>query len=174
MIETYHKGKSISIMVWGCFSGRLGRSELYIMERDPESKRGGYSAKSYVKVLDEMIPTVWEPDLIFMQDNAPIHTAKKIKAWFKDNGIPLLKWPPYSPDLNPIENLWRKLKELVYEVRPDIETITGGNDKVREAMEAALIEAWTLIPQSYFDACWKSMPKRIKAVQQAEGWHTKY
>jgi hypothetical protein len=89
-------------------------------------------------------------------------------------GITLLKWPPYLPDLNLIENLWRKLKELVYEVQPDIDNIAGGEDKVREAMEAALVKAWRLIPQSYFDACWKSMPKRIAAVKKAGGWYTKY
>jgi hypothetical protein len=58
MIEIYYKGKGILIIVWACFSGRLGRSELYIMERDPELKRGGNSAKSYLKLLDEIIPIV--------------------------------------------------------------------------------------------------------------------
>ena len=40
-----------------------------------------------------------------MQDNASIHTAKKVKDWFKDMAIPLVDWPPYSPDLNPIEQV---------------------------------------------------------------------
>jgi hypothetical protein len=35
-----------------------------------------------------------------MQDNALIYTAQLIKDWFKDNVIPVLKWPLYSPDLN--------------------------------------------------------------------------
>jgi transposase len=39
-----------------------------------------------------------------MQDNALIYTAKKVKQWFEDNGIDTSDWPPYSPDLNPIEN----------------------------------------------------------------------
>ena len=38
-----------------------------------------------------------------MQDNALIYTAKVIKKWFSDMGINVLEWPPYSPDLNPIE-----------------------------------------------------------------------
>jgi hypothetical protein len=78
MIETYKNSKGLSIMVWVCFSGRLGRSDLYIIERDPESKRGGYSANSYITLLEEMIPTVWEPELLYMQDNTSIHTAKKV------------------------------------------------------------------------------------------------
>ena len=38
-----------------------------------------------------------------MQDNAFIHTAGMVKEWFENNSIPLLEWPPYSPDLNPIK-----------------------------------------------------------------------
>jgi transposase len=43
--------------------------------------------------------------MMFMQDNAKIHKAKKTIEWFENNGIVLLDWPPYLPDLNPIENL---------------------------------------------------------------------
>jgi transposase len=44
------------------------------------------------------------PELIFMQDNASIHTAHKVKDWFEENGIQTTNWPPYSPDLNPIKH----------------------------------------------------------------------
>ena len=49
------------------------------MKRDEESKKEGYSAKSYLAVMEDQLPTIWEPGMVFMQDNAPIHTAEIIK-----------------------------------------------------------------------------------------------
>jgi len=174
MIQEYKKGKDMKIMVWAAFSGKTGRSKLVIMSRDQEAKRQGYSANSYIKVLDEMMPDVYDGGMIFMQDNAPIHTANKVKRWLDNNGIWVMQWPPYSPDLNPIENLWFKLKETVFLVDPGLEHDTSFEDTSRRRMEQALIKAWDLIPQSYFDSCWKSMPRRVQAVKDAHGWHTKY
>lgn len=58
LVSTYHKGKDISVMVWGCFWGRngvIGRSDLYVLDRDFESKKHGYSARSYLDVLDNQM-----------------------------------------------------------------------------------------------------------------------
>ena len=49
-----------------------------------------------------------------MQDNAPIHTARKVRQWFDENDIIVIEWPLYSSDFNPIEHLWFLLKERVY------------------------------------------------------------
>ena len=75
------------------------------------------NAVLYVNILQEtlipFIKAVYPDQHRFMQDNDPKHVSNHAKQYLQDNNI---NW---SPDLNPIENLWHELKEyLRREVKP--------------------------------------------------------
>ena len=78
MIQVILKGKNIKVMVWAAFwGGEI--SDLYLLERDWEAKKMGYSANSYINILKENLIQFYQPGQIFIQDNAPIHTTKKVR-----------------------------------------------------------------------------------------------
>ena len=139
------------------------------MKQDFEAKKQGYSANSYIQVLENNLLGIWEPGLIFMQDNAPIHSAHRVRDWFTEMSIEVMDWPSYSPDLNSIKHLWFRLKELVYKIRPDIETVSGGEDTIRAVLLKALQEAWPRITREYMNTLIRSMNSRVNAVIEAEG-----
>ncbi len=71
------------------------------------------NGERYQRVLDEKLEIFMHQHgtTHFLQDRAPCHTSKIVKAWFqKRPQIQLIKWLGNSPDLNPIENLWAWMK----------------------------------------------------------------
>ena len=50
---------------------------------------------------------------VLQQDNARPHVARATQEWLRDASVTVLKWPAYSPDLNPIEKEWQVMKHRV-------------------------------------------------------------
>ena len=55
---------------------------------------------------------------IFLQDNAPCHAAKSVKTFLSEEVVSFIEWSIQSPDLNPIENVWKLLYESAKEKYP--------------------------------------------------------
>ena len=173
MIQTYNKGKACTLMVWAAFCARKC-SQLVFMTGDPEAKKGGVTSAVYLEILEDELLTIQEPGLVFMQDNASIHTARLVKNWLKEEGIEVLEWPPYSPDLNPIEHAWKRLKQWVWKHHPELLELKGKGQNTKEAMLKALQEGWDAIEEEFFEKLIASMQRRVRAVCKAKGWYTKY
>jgi transposase len=90
-----------------------------------------------------------------------------------DHGIWTIDFPPYSPDLNPIEHLWWALKQLLQKHYPHLSTRGRGQDEWNQFCEA-LKDCWRRIPTSLIRRLILSMPRRIRACERARGYQTKY
>ena len=152
-------------MFWGIISGKYGKGLGIFWEKS----WGKINRFSYFK---RIIPPFHEylqsyPGLQFQQDGGPGHIAKYTKEQFAVYRISLIWWPPFSPDLSPIEKIWDRLKEIIEKKDP---TIHQNYKRLR----AAVIEAWESITDAEIRDIIRQMPERCQAVIDANGMYTKW
>uniref|UniRef100_A0A8C7LU61 Tc1-like transposase DDE domain-containing protein n=1 Tax=Oncorhynchus mykiss TaxID=8022 RepID=A0A8C7LU61_ONCMY len=150
-----------SIMVWACFSS-AGTGKMVKID-------GKMDGAKYRTILEKnLMESAKDLRLgrrfVFQQDNDPKHKAKSTMEWFKNKHIQVLEWPRQSPDLNPIENLWKELKTAVHKCSPSNLT----------ELELFCKEEWEKISVSRCAKLIETYPKRLTAVIAAKGGATKY
>jgi len=132
--------------------------------------RGIMDSEVYIDILTEKLVPLYESlcstDIypIFQSDNDPKHTSKYAKNNLSYMMIPTLDWPSSSPDLNPIENIWKLLKENVNKRRPS--NALELEKYIEEETSAINIETINNIINS--------MSKRISETIKNNGGYTSY
>ena len=144
-----------SVMVWGGIAHGI-KSQLIIVA-------GNMTA---VRYRDEIlrpvaVPLVQQRNLILQQDNARPHVARICQDFLANNNIAPLAWPPYSPDLTPIEHMWDELDRRVRKRRNPPATLAQ--------LRNALIDEWNNIPMRTVNALVNSIQRRIRAATAARG-----
>jgi transposase len=93
-----------------------------------------------------LCPALKSGDVVVM-DNLSSHKVNGVREWIEKAGAEVLYLPPYSPDLNPIEKAWAKLKQL----------LRSAKARTKETLDQAIEEALKLISadnaQAWFKHC---------------------
>ena len=136
-------------------------------------EEGKVNAHCHIKTLtNTMIPELRKlgnddlSSVVFQEDNAPVHTAKKSQEFKNMQGIITVSWPAQSPDLNPIEHLWSYVDR---QLRHCPQCAKNEND-----LWEMVTDEWRQIPMELTRRLIDSMPNRLHAVIAANGYPTWY
>ncbi|WP_408606448.1 IS630 family transposase [Anaerocolumna jejuensis] len=137
IIRTFGKHRGVKLV--GYLNYETG--EIYCEEHDT------YDAKIFLKFLENLLSKNPKGKTVVILDNARIHHAKLLESFLKENEtlLQLMFLPPYSPNLNLIEGLWKWLKEKViynvfYKTVPEIRKNVNAFLKTISAEPEAVIQ----------------------------------
>jgi hypothetical protein len=157
------KPHPVGVPTWACFSA-LGPGYMAMYE-------GSLKAADLRDILrDYLVPTFREhfpdaPTRWLLWDNDPgRHMSALVKNFLHTQGITCLDFPPYSPDLNPIENLWADMDKRMQDSLAD----------TKEEMEQLVQQVWAETTVEQCRKLARSMPHRIAQVIERAGAYTDY
>ena len=158
-----HSANSSYVGYWDAISGQ-GVGPLFIIPHNTHM-----NAASFKSVMEEvMIPYYHSLSghNIFQQDGARYHTAHSVLSFLKDQGVEVMKWPPQSPDLNPIEAVWNMLNISIDKQMKDTHSY--------QELERVVQEEWKKLDVRKIPSCIDSMPSRCKNVIKNKGGYSGY
>jgi transposase len=104
-------------------------------------------ADIFLAFMEQVLCPALQPGDVVVMDNLSSHKIPAVRARIENAGAELLYLPPYSPDLNPIEKAWAKLKQL----------LRSAQARSKDALEIAIADALKLITphnaEAWFRAC---------------------
>lgn len=150
-------------MFWGCI-GYHGVGQLVELH-------GRVNAAAYIEVLQGNLAASVEnifgdPDTpyVFQQDNAPVHTAAATTDWIENEGISVMRWPAYSPDINIIEHVWYWIFKKLRSDPP----------RTLDALRRRVFLHWNQITPNSIERLYNSLPRRIAQLIRRRGFPTSY
>ena len=104
-------------------------------------------AEIFLAYVEQVLCPALKPGDVVVMDNLSSHKVSGVRKWITAVGAEVLYLPPYSPDLNPIEKAWAKLKQLLRTAKA----------RTQQALEQAIAETLKLITsenaQAWFRLC---------------------
>jgi transposase len=179
IVPTFESGRQ-ALMAWGCISqgykGPLIRLKTapYKLTTTGRWKGGGLTSQDYAEQVlsgpmkDSILHLEKQKgqEILVVEDGAPPHRGKAAREAREKYGIHQLPHPPNSPDLNPIEPIWRLLKKR-------IDNIPGSRANL-ETLWKATQAAWDSITVEEINRHTSKMNARVAAVAKAKGYQTKF
>jgi len=113
---------------------------------------GAINGESFAGYIEHFLVPELQPGDIVIMDNLPSHKSWRVSDAIEGAGCKLVYLPPYSPDYNPIENMWSKVKAWLRKAGArTFETLV---DAVRDALMAVTPEDC----DGYFENCGYAKP----------------
>lgn len=154
--EPSNASSSKSVMFWGVMSFDAYGPLVEV--------KGKNTAASYIDTLEEyLLPEIGlaKGDVVFQQDNARIHKTAAVLSFLEENIVNILQWPPQSPDLSPIENVWNAMKMKMKALKPRPRTYA----KMRDAM----LQIWSELSDELRKDLLDTFRGRLEKCLKAKG-----
>lgn len=145
------------VWFWGCITS-AGPGPLVRLERTMDTQQ-------YEVILRDRLLPICTRRKIFQHDNLPAHQAASVLQFLQQHDVTVLPWPPSSPDMNAIENVWATLKRELQTA-----VINSPEDAEREAL--AIWNSNTI--RNNIANVYASMPRRVRKLRDEAGGHTGY